>query len=1358
MPSFIKKLTGQKPRQFTRRGIEIHPVKGKPKTKDEMNVLETDAMREIEDLLTGEGVNDFDDNISRSAKTLIKHMRGTLPDISMYGDQQRYFDTYVQPNLDTLPQLQEYLDAYPKPPVEGYWIIELPPELRDKIQAEGYSLFQENRASIELQQNNQRLITLGKTSDPSSFLHESAHLFLELEKQLSREFGQQDHTAPLLDWLGVDSFDDIGVEEHEKFAETFEVYLETGKAPSLGLREAFAAFRRWLTAVYRSLDPRTRADLTPEIQEYFDRMLASEAEIEQLAGNPAYDQFFRDQESSGMTDAEWAKYQERKLKAKDKAINTLDQKLVGELTRRKTRDWKNEKEPIVEEEKERLRKEPVYQVLSDLAIEPMDYEAVKELNGGKIPGKMIGKAKKGGMHPDMYADVHGFASAAQMIKAINEAPTLNKAADAAAEAIMIERHGDILNDGSIEQEARDAMHSEEQAKVLLAELKALDKTTPIDLAYLKSEAKRLIGSLKYKEIKPGKYYRAEIKAAKKAATATTDAEKFEAKSQQAANHFLYKEAMETKDRMDRHRKYVKSAQTRKYNAKQVEPSYIANIKTIANMYDMRANTERVQDMNVVINWFTTQMMDENKYVDVTMLDLNILEAVVAKDASPDKQVPADFKLPQFDDLTAEQLRSVHDQIKHLRFVGGVMSADSTAEKAAKRVALSESILDNGRNDSKSNPGFPTRFEAGRNTFWHFLNSVVSLRNMTRKMDNEWKGAEGVAYDLIYADVEEATNNLTALKHRMYEVYTEKLNEMHKAKLSRKDGKDYTLESGRVVNIASEQRFMMAVYWGTESSREALRVGQDMTDNDVARILKDLTPAQLALVNGVWEVNETLWPELSKTSTTLYGVAPAKLDATPFVVNGTTMTGGHMRLFYDSSELALRTEQASNGSQSNVMPTKAGSLHSRVGSGGRPPALDISNIIVALDESMHFIAFAETGNRLHGLIDSNEVKGAIEKKFGKGFYKALIDNVDGKTANRSARETAPGLSYLARLGRKSTTMMYLAWNIKNTMEGMGVLPQAMDEAGYRKFMANAIKLYPKMLNPGNNETEALILEKSRYMRDRGQVINREAAETVKQLTSTGEIDHMWKKFQSMGFTPQIMVDKLFSYPVWLAGYDTAMEDPGMTETRAVSIADTAVAESIGSGSDLHLGGVFASTQSQWVKLFTMMGSWFNMTFNRMYRSAGGGTKFDAGTARTVLLTPLLTAALSAIIVGRGPDDDESWLEWLLWEDFKFLGASVPIVRDIASLVESGRSPGGTSVTNAAVSPIKAVRAVAGAVMDDDTSVPAGISRTIKATGGFVPIPFGGNITRVLDFWDANDGGPSDPLEMYRALTMGREAAK
>lgn len=71
---------------------------------------------------------------------------------------------------------------------------------------------------------------------------------------------------------------------HEKLAEAFETYIMEGKAPSVGLRGVFQRFANWLSAIYSKIArSENAAELTPEVRQVFDRMLACREEIEVMA-------------------------------------------------------------------------------------------------------------------------------------------------------------------------------------------------------------------------------------------------------------------------------------------------------------------------------------------------------------------------------------------------------------------------------------------------------------------------------------------------------------------------------------------------------------------------------------------------------------------------------------------------------------------------------------------------------------------------------------------------------------------------------------------------------------------------------------------------------------------------------------------------------------------------------------------------------------------------------------------------------------------------------------------------------------------------------------------------------------------
>lgn len=1204
------------------------------------------------------------------------------------------------------------------------------------------------------------MIELGQASDLSTFLHESAHLFLDLEAQLAAEFGVTEQQQRILDWFGVATFEEITVDHHEQWAETFEAYLREGKAPSVGLRQAFAAFSRWLTTIYKTLMGLPNNKLDAEVRAIFDRLLATQEEIDRAAGNPIYDQFFRSREQAGMTDAEWQKYQEKRAKVKQSATVTLQDKALKQYRKMREDEWNTERAPLVDEEMERLGKQPVYEVIKDISSGyPMDWDATLEVLGADKPtGRLIGKLKKGGVDPAEYAEQYGYPNTRAMLDEILAAPSLKAAATAAAQVRMIEKYGDILNDGTIEQEARDALHNEAQADLLIDEINALDRAPAnrVDREYLRTEAVRLIGGLTYREITPERYYQAEIRAARKAATARTPQEKRVAKVQQLANHYLYKEATRVRQEMEKQRRYVRSVQTRQYDTKEVEPQYAQAMRVLANFYELRTkDPNRVPQLDAYLNWHQTQLSDPNGFVAsmLTMYDPYLIAALEAKRQGQ----PISYEIPTFEEMTADQVRGVYEHLRHLRFVGGSMSEQGRAEFNADKASLANSIETNGGRDVRPADVVappPSRLDKLTDSLKQLGFSLVNLRNLSRLLDgfNE----DGEAYRLLYRLVEDAENVKLQAQRDLYDKYKQEMEGINRVGLNRNEI-TITTDDGRQWTTDGNQRLMLALYWGSESSREAIREGQGVTDNDVLRVLSTMTPDQLQLVNAIWKINESLWPSLSAAAVRMYGVAPPKLEALPYTINGVTLTGGHMRLYYHSLTDEMKEVQDQGGKFMSIMPSRAGSTIARVGSGGKPVLLDRSNITRAYNDALHFIAYAEPARRLAGLVNSGDVKGVIVRKHGEAMYKSLVENLEGITSNRNEREAIKFFADLSRHIRKMATLRHLAYSIRNALQGLSSIKIAKDEVGAARLMA----AYAQVVT-SPRETIRTINELSVVMRNRGSLVNRESAEFLREMSFGGPAEAGWNTFVAAGFAPQKLIDSLIAYPVWLARYNQYAEDVAsgkMTQRDAVSKADEAVAASVGSGQDLQMGAIFQMNKPEWVKVMTAFGSWFNNYFNRLYRESKGfsGDGFKSwGFYQAALTTPMIVAVMSALIVADEPAEDEDWMSWALKRYGAFMAGLLPLVRDFVSAASG--IPSRTPLAMVPETPVRLAREIK-QTMEGQQSSERAVSDFLKLTGTVAPIPGLGNVTRLLDYKDSYDEGNEGPdFRFYNALVEGPDRNK
>jgi hypothetical protein len=255
-----------------------------------------------------------------------------------------------------------------------------------------------------------RTITLLENADLSTFLHESGHLFLELQMDLVTNLLQENElvgtndmqkqlikdTQTLLEWFGLGSIQEwyaLDFEQkrayHEQFAESFEKYLLEGNAPSIELARVFASFRQWLKQVYQSM--MTYFDnnqLNDDVRGVFDRMLATDEQIALAQQGRSMLPLFADQAKSGMSETEFAEYQAAWAGATTEAQEQLALKGVRDMqwlqnARNKTlKKLQATHETLRRDMRNEVRAEvwsqPIYQVWQFLTSRISDEDKISE--------------------------------------------------------------------------------------------------------------------------------------------------------------------------------------------------------------------------------------------------------------------------------------------------------------------------------------------------------------------------------------------------------------------------------------------------------------------------------------------------------------------------------------------------------------------------------------------------------------------------------------------------------------------------------------------------------------------------------------------------------------------------------------------------------------------------------------------------------------------------------------------------------------------------------------------------------------------------------------------------------------------
>lgn len=172
------------------------------------------------------------------------------------------------------------------------------------------------------------VITLFERANTSTIIHEMAghyfmyNLFNEGAMDTAPDWMQKDRRT-MLDYVGISEYDwpelwakanegsreewnlpDAVLSEsterreirqailtvrtaHEKMARAAEAYFMTGEAPTIDTRSVFRKFKDWLTQIYFDVT-RLGVEVTPEVRQVFDRMVATQEEIEQTEAVNGY--------------------------------------------------------------------------------------------------------------------------------------------------------------------------------------------------------------------------------------------------------------------------------------------------------------------------------------------------------------------------------------------------------------------------------------------------------------------------------------------------------------------------------------------------------------------------------------------------------------------------------------------------------------------------------------------------------------------------------------------------------------------------------------------------------------------------------------------------------------------------------------------------------------------------------------------------------------------------------------------------------------------------------------------------------------------------------------------------------------
>lgn len=434
---------------------------------------------------------------------------------------------------------------------------------------------------------------LGSKADVSTILHEMFHGYMETLIALAEDTSAPSEIHDMLDLayahLGMDGrskraghsrhtieWRKLSPEErrkhHENLAYNFEVWLEEGKAPTLELQTLFERIAAWMRNVYKDirgfLNDRYREEfgtdlpaLTPELRDFFDRMLASEDQIAQTEAVRGRMAAFQSREEFPGTDAEWREWQALVTAQREGGIHKLNQSMLKELTwlgrekMRVGREVKNDvrklRERAAKEAEAEVSQRPVYVLRAAMksdksvrlnAADLLSTFGVETHDITTALGGWVVSAKEG-FELDFLAEYYGFFDAASapwgatsgenMVRALLDAPAIKDAIAVRTDEIMLRDHSELATREGQLLAIENALNTEASSRLTAAAIRFLTKSKTPDrktVAAARETARLRLQNTPVDSIKARSFSVAAVKAGQRAALALKGKRQSAAKS------------------------------------------------------------------------------------------------------------------------------------------------------------------------------------------------------------------------------------------------------------------------------------------------------------------------------------------------------------------------------------------------------------------------------------------------------------------------------------------------------------------------------------------------------------------------------------------------------------------------------------------------------------------------------------------------------------------------------------------------------------------------------------------------------------------------------------------------------------
>ncbi len=893
-----------------------------------------------------------------------------------------------------------------------------------------------------------------------------------------------------------------------------------------------------------------------------------------------------------------------------------------------------------------------------------------------------GFAQRGGENPDVVAEMFGYESGDALIRDLLNSPSPKQKIDELTDARMAVQYSEFFDQQSIIEAVEAALHNDVRARMLSAEMAALNgllgRKSALNEA-AKTVAQDIVQRQKIKDIRPHVRAQDDARLGRMANEAFRKGETVEAarhKRNQLVQFYATKYSYDAKDQIQKHLDLVKKVfGNNEKLSKNRDFDFVTAARGILGKYDLgRESTNYEHQLELI-----------RKYDPTTYAEIQNIGAL------PENQ--------NYRELTLEQFNAVMAAVETLWHRSKENKIWHTTNEAFEREQVREELIQ--QTGGKKSVEKIQQTLLGRDKTAELKAKFMELGASAKRVDQvvTWLdgGASGKFRTYLINPMQDALAKYRIEKAKMLKDVVdifEGFGKLDNSKIAAPELNNFTFVGKQSLlhailhtgNLSNKERLVLGYGWGARL--EDGSVDFSAWDQFFSRMVKEgvITKKDMDNIQKLWNLFDKYKEQAQITHKKINGRYFDELPRTPISTPFGEYEGGYVPAAYDrirsneQDRIQDKNLAENNLAALDIATTGANFTKSRADRYHDQLELDMSRLPSHLDKELRYIHLELQIRQIGRLLLNKDFRNEIERvmPFGvKQVFNPWLKAIANQTVDESSGVSL--LDNIFRTLRRNTGIAIMAGNLKNAVEqftGFTQVAVAVPPKQLLKAQAHYFASVATREDMANNIMEMSDFMKTRFDRAADEyryavdeiVFQKGAIQTVKDFT------------MKHAYVLQTTIQRPMEMISWQAAFNHYTEQ-GMTQYDAVHAADAVIRQYMTDMSPEGISNLERGTPAK--RMFLMFYNWFNMIWNttmseaKLALEASNGSWVQASprlayvALMMVSIPSMLSELLSVIFAGGLQDDDKDGEKWddlsarLALSQLKMLSAFVPYAGNVVN---------------------------------------------------------------------------------------------